>query len=461
MGDLSLSFKDENGEPYDTIVFAGENGTGKTTILRTISSICNKLDQNCEIECKIENSDRTKLRELGFTNEIRNDTIVLVPSAQSSAVMDVKYKLIVGQEKKEIVWPNLQNSETNLVAKYLSSIVMKFKTNNQEPNFQDINSTTKLTVDEPHDDNRNRILYANQLNASELLVNITSQDATELLQKVRSGNEVSAANAENRVARFRTAFNNFFDNQLEFLEVENFKIWFQKGDNKFEIGKLSSGEKTIVQYGAFFLKDQNANETFITLIDEPEQSLHPHWEDKILQYYKDILTKDQHQLSQAFIATHSEYVIKDAYEAKDLIVVLKRNENGKIEAMSSLKLDLFPSSPTYNEIKYSAFNLTTPDFHSELFDYLHTFYVEQGYLADGKISTFDTFLSNDSNCPMTSNITPNLRNDKTLPVYIRNFIDHPSGKNDQGQPNRRKYHDDELDLSIKYLVDKIKSLSNS
>ena len=87
-------------------------------------------------------------------------------------------------------------------------------------------------------------------------------------------------------------------------------------------------------------------------------------------YYKDVLTKDQQQLSQAFITTHSEYVIKDAYEAKDLIIILKRNENGKIEAISSLKLDLFPSSPTYNEIKYSAFDLITPDFHSELFDFL-------------------------------------------------------------------------------------------
>ena len=74
MGDLSLSFKDENGVPYSTVVFAGENGTGKTTILQTISSICNKLEQNCEIECKIEDSDKEKLGRLGFTNEIKNST---------------------------------------------------------------------------------------------------------------------------------------------------------------------------------------------------------------------------------------------------------------------------------------------------------------------------------------------------------------------------------------------------
>lgn len=456
MGDLSLSFVDENGEPYNTIVFAGENGTGKTTILRTISSICSKLDQNCEIECKIEDSDIEKLRELGFTYVIKNSTISLIPSEQRNAIADVRYRLDIGQEKRETVWPNPQNREVNLIAVYISTVIVKFKTNDQEPIFQEVHSTTELTVDEPSV--TERLLFANKLNASELLVNINYQDATELQQKVRSDVNVSKADAENRIKRFRSAFDEFFDNQLSFLEVENFKIWFQKGDNKFEIEQLSSGERTIVQYGAFFLKDQNANETFITLIDEPEQSLHPHWEDKILQYYKNILTKNQQQLSQAFITTHSEYVIKDAYGTKDLIIILKRNKNGKIEATSSLKLDLFPSSPTYNEIKYSAFDLITPDFHSELFDYLHTFYTEQGSLADGKISTFDVFLSNDGNCPTTSNITPNLRGNRTLPIYIRNFIDHPSGKDNQGQLNRRKYYDDELELSVKYLIKRIKSL---
>ena len=455
MGNLALSFVDENGEPYDTIVFAGENGTGKTTILQTIGSICNKLDQNCEIECKIEDSDVEKLRELGFTHMIKNHTILLTPSEQRGAIADVIYQLDASPKQHETVWPNPQNREVNLVAVYISSIVAKFKTNDQEPTFQEVHSTTELTVDEPS--TTERLLFANRLNASELLVNINYQDATELQQKVRSEIDVSKYDAENRIKRFREAFGTFFDNQLSFLEVENFKIWFQKGNNKFEVEQLSSGEKTIVQYGAFFLKDLNAGETFITLIDEPEQSLHPHWEDKILQYYKDILTKDRRQLSQAFITTHSEYVIKDAYNAKDLIIILRRNKNGEIEVIPSLKLDLFPSSPTYNEIKYSAFNLITPDFHSELFDFLQKRYKEQGQLPDGGIASFDTLLYSDANCPTTQGITPNLRNDKTLPVYIRNFIDHPSGET-SGAENRRKYNDTELRTSIEYLINKIKAL---
>ena len=42
LGNLEIDFTNPTtGQPSDTIVFAGENGTGKTTILETISSFLN------------------------------------------------------------------------------------------------------------------------------------------------------------------------------------------------------------------------------------------------------------------------------------------------------------------------------------------------------------------------------------------------------------------------------------
>ena len=37
LGNLTLDFTKTDGTPYSTIVIAGENGTGKTTILETLS----------------------------------------------------------------------------------------------------------------------------------------------------------------------------------------------------------------------------------------------------------------------------------------------------------------------------------------------------------------------------------------------------------------------------------------
>ena len=38
LGNLELDFTKADGSPYSTIILAGENGTGKTTILETLST---------------------------------------------------------------------------------------------------------------------------------------------------------------------------------------------------------------------------------------------------------------------------------------------------------------------------------------------------------------------------------------------------------------------------------------
>ena len=41
LGNLELNFTKNDGTPYSTIILAGENGTGKTTILETLSTFLN------------------------------------------------------------------------------------------------------------------------------------------------------------------------------------------------------------------------------------------------------------------------------------------------------------------------------------------------------------------------------------------------------------------------------------
>ena len=41
LGELSIKFTKPDGSPYSTIVIAGENGSGKTTVLNSLFDFCN------------------------------------------------------------------------------------------------------------------------------------------------------------------------------------------------------------------------------------------------------------------------------------------------------------------------------------------------------------------------------------------------------------------------------------
>jgi len=470
MGDTVIDFTKSDGTPYNTIVLAGENGNGKTTILETISSIASgKLTPSCSMELVFNEKDGIEL--LKYDSELADgqrqydgltgvgvvesiEHVVLSSSDVGWSAMQITYTE-AGQRKTVELNRNAENRSVTAVERFFLNLVVKYKKNDQEPQLSEISSTTKLTIDSHDGDNGsgNKLIFANRLNVSELLVNINSQDANEVQQRLRDGErDLTEDDAENRVKRFRHAFSAFFDNQLKFKQINNFDITFEKAGREFPITKLSSGEKTIVQYGAFLLKDKNIGETFITLLDEPEQSLHPKWEEKILTYYRDILTDDTDtQLSQIFATTHSEYVIKNAYSNDDLIIVLKRDSTGKITADTTRNLDLFPFSPTYDEIKFGTFNLPTPEFHDEMFGYLQEYHRKN-------VKALDNLLISGTSCPqkhwigkqMNNGviITSTSLNTESLAAYIRNYTHHPELR----ESDNSAYSETELAQSIEYLI---------
>lgn len=82
------------------------------------------------------------------------------------------------------------------------------------------------------------------------------------------------------------------------------EIVFRKCGKEISIDALSSGEKQVVYRGCFLLKDANATRGAFVFIDEPEISLHPLWQQKVLDYYKAMFTDATGvQTSQIFCVT--------------------------------------------------------------------------------------------------------------------------------------------------------------
>ena len=126
--------------------------------------------------------------------------------------------------------------------------------------------------------------------------------------------------------------------EVKYFGIDNIngqkQIIFDKKGKKIPIDSLSSGEKQIIYRGAFLLKNLKSLNGCIVFIDEPEISMHPKWQQKILTYYKSMFRDTNGvQTSQMFVVTHSPFIIHNSSRQNDKVIVLSKNANDQIISM--------------------------------------------------------------------------------------------------------------------------------
>ena len=301
-GDLELDFTN-NGEPVDTVIIAGENGVGKSTLLDCIYNLTG-----------------------GYTD--------LAPGQYEA---DILYNEQVTTLKMHVE-PRSRNSKLepyikiNRLVSIFSDVEINYHKNRA------IESVTSKTLDAVSNSQKSQSDLAEEI--EQLLVDVQSLDSEDIAYEVREakakGLGLDAINIEKRIARFINAFNFMFNNQFAWGGIVNKNgkqiFFYDTHKNKIMLSGLSSGEKQIVYRGAYLLKDSNSLKGATVLIDEPEISLHPEWQKKIMDYYKRIFTDgDGIQTSQIFAVTHSPFIIHNENRFNDKVIILKKNNNGKID----------------------------------------------------------------------------------------------------------------------------------
>jgi ABC-type lipoprotein export system ATPase subunit len=124
-----------------------------------------------------------------------------------------------------------------------------------------------------------------------------------------------------------------------------------KRTNYYEVGSSSSGEKHYLFFILGILSKIKKNS--LILIDEPEISLHPNWQQQFIGMLKDIFS--EYNSCHFLIATHSHFMISDLNPSWSSVISL-RNNNNQIESK-------FLHNSTYGwsteDILYNIFNMTT------------------------------------------------------------------------------------------------------
>lgn len=322
LGDLELDFCGRDGKPVSTIIIAGENGTGKSTLIGYLYELLSRTMISKEIGCKIL-----------FNNiKIDKDIEVTYSNTQNGAV------LLTGIENKRSILTNNDTKNIYPTNAIYSDVAINF-------NSQPIKIVTSLEVDVKEESRRSNDNLSNEI--KQLLIDIRQMDSEDFSNSYDNAiaNNNDTKNLDEfkdiRIKRFKSAFGFMFDD-LEFSRIVNENdakdIIFTKNGKDISIDSLSTGEKQIVFRNSFLLKDKNVLEGAFVFIDEPEISLHPNWQKKVLENYKRIFINEQNeQTSQIFVVTHSPFIIHNEYRYDDKVIILKRNDKGKIVVSSKLE----------------------------------------------------------------------------------------------------------------------------
>lgn len=151
---------------------------------------------------------------------------------------------------------------------------------------------------------------------------------------------------------------------------------FNQNSKHIPIGHRGAGVKKICAlYYHIMQSMMRTNEIdYVFAIDEPELSLHPAQQRKMMQILKKISENKEWENIQIIIATHSPYIVNEV-NTKD-IFILKHKVDANGNALPEIEPHPLDASvlKTYNslaEINYLAFDEPSIEYHIELFGFIH------------------------------------------------------------------------------------------
>ena len=445
---LELDFCDKDGNPVDTIIIAGENGTGKTTVLNEIEKIL------------------TYQYYKSVSYEIINDNIFkCIDEKFYKDDSEIKVEIDSGESIEENL-VEFKNS-SNFTAPLFAAVNINFSPNDKIKNV----GASILDLD---DEERKKFTENTAENLKQLFVDITNSDyktKADKYDEIIQNGKIPDKNLPLKIDRFKNAFDDMIKN-LKFKGIEskdgNIEILFEKNGKEISIDDLSSGEKQIVVRGAFLLRDKSALNGAVVLIDEPEISMHPKWQEKILDYYRNLFVDgDKKQTSQIIISTHSNFVIEKALELDNSIIIALQENNDKPKKIMKNDGTFILPSVTAAEINYNVFDIASIDYHIQLFGYLQSLMENKLSKKMGKKINMDIKKVDDKIKNNQSLLSKNVLQDSqgnacqwsykkttydTICCFIRNAIDHPEYLSNQ---TKTEYTKADLRYSIEILIELI------
>jgi predicted ATPase len=299
---LELDFTDKNGDVLDTIVLAGLNGSGKTTVLELLRDLIDGntpqyLRIDTEIRLEILFAKRNYIDSGSPEYRHKNEAYLSIQSySDEYDILVFEYK----QNKNSIadfaslnsiingLYQNMAHYQSIYNKPYISQAVYFYANDKEIERTKDKKNIIEATFGVHNQTIRQNILAIIQ---KEVFNNPDQTPRSIFTQKVNALNQI---------------FKNL-DVQSKLIEMSEKELIFESTDGqKIAFNDLSSGEKMLYFMG-FSLNQFNPQDALI-MIDQPEDSLHPNWQRQIARFFNNIGLNNQ-----VILATHSPQILASVY----------------------------------------------------------------------------------------------------------------------------------------------------
>lgn len=317
--DISINFE-KNDEPLDLVVLAGSNGSGKTRVLESILQYF---------------QDHIQYNYRGNSNKIE----IYFEEKEKICRNNVGDEMELYEGLKSFSYHEIDNprNEKHIKIKKELNILPKIIYVPTEINFQKMNTASTTLVQEYN--------FINIVNTN-LIKDIPSYIATKMISAMLKNKNEKVGDVQKKVFN---EINEIFENLSIDVKVEdisqdgrNITLFTNSSGDEFDINELSSGEKQLF-LRTLAIKMLNP-ENSIILIDEPELSLHPKWQQRIVDVYRKIGKNNQ-----IIIATHSPHILGSV--KKENIMLLDKDDEGKIVVRTGDELYDSYGQPTDRVLK--------------------------------------------------------------------------------------------------------------
>ena len=313
---LDLNFESE-GKDLDLILLAGINGSGKTRVLESIRYWFEMFRSKAvNVELFYEENEREVLESLMNSEGLTE--------VEKEAQKDIEFTDCLKNIKfYNYDYRHNKTENRNYNSKIISRSFEKLKIFPKiiyvptEINFEEIKKAQTNLKKEYN--------FINILDSYEIK-DIPSYIATRISKVANEEENLTMGQVRKKVfAEINGIFESLeLDVKLsEISKDENsMPIFTDSSGKKFGINELSSGEKQLFlrTLAIKMLEPENS----IIMIDEPELSLHPKWQQKIVDVYKKIGKNNQ-----IILATHSPHILGSV--EKENIILLIKNQDGNVE----------------------------------------------------------------------------------------------------------------------------------